>query len=323
MRAGALSGELIMTRRTIRRTSLSNGFAVASFILVAGSMPPAARAEEKVSEPVYRVAADATATQTPAVPAAVATPAPATTEKAPTPLDFTRQGEEHELAPVIRVLKTTQEEVERSIRDYSCTLVKTERVDGELGETQYIFMKIMHEPFSVYMSFLKPFAGREVCYVNGQNNGEMVVLEAGWKRLAGKMNLDPKGALAMKGQKHPITDVGMLNLTSKLKKIWEAEMQFAECNVTTNAETTINRRPTVMVRVTHPKPRQNFRWNEARLFFDKELRLPIHFDAYTWPAQEGGEPVLEESYTYTNLKINNSFTARDFDANNNPDIFKK
>jgi hypothetical protein len=137
------------------------------------------------------------------------------------------------------------------------------------------------------------------------------------------MNLDPNGALAMKGQKHPITDVGILNLTTKLTKIWEAETQFAECNVTTNAETTINRRPTVMVRVTHPKPRQNFRWNEARLFFDKELRVPIHFDAYTWPAQEGGEPVLEESYTYTNLKINNSFTARDFDSNNNPEIFKK
>jgi hypothetical protein len=284
---------------------------------------PSARAEEKASEPVYRVATDASTTQTPATPAAVATPTPASAGSPAHSLDFTRQGEEHELAPLVRVLKSTQDEIEQSIRDYSCTLVKTERVNGELGETQYIFMKIMHQPFSVYMSFLKPFAGREVCYVHGQNNGEMVVLEAGWKRLAGKMNLDPNGALAMKGQKHPITDVGILNLTAKLRKIWETEMQFSECNVTTNAETTINRRPTVMVRVTHPKPRQNFRWNEARLFFDKELRVPIHFDAYTWPAQEGGEPVLEESYTYTNLKINNSFTARDFDANNNPDIFKK
>jgi hypothetical protein len=312
-----------MKRRTIRRTNLRNGFALASVIFVAGALPLAARAEEKVSEPVYRVATDAAATKTPASTAAVATPAPAAAANAPSALDFTRQGEEHELAPVIRVLKTTQEEIERSIRDYSCTLVKTERVDGELGETQYIFMKVMHEPFSVYMSFLKPFAGREVCYVNGQNAGQIVVLEAGWKRLAGKMNLDPNGALAMKGQKHPITDVGILNLTSKLMKTWEAETQFAECNVTTNAETTINRRPTIMVRVTHPKPRQYFRWNEARLFFDKELRVPIHFDAYTWPAQEGGEPVLEESYTYTNLKVNNSFTARDFDANNNPAIFKK
>ena len=62
----------------------------------------------------------------------------------------------------------------------------------------------------------------------------------------------------------------------------------------------------------------------ARLFFDNELKVPIHFDAYIWPEKEGGEPQLEESYTYAkNLKINNNFTARDFDANNNPEIFKK
>jgi hypothetical protein len=100
-------------------------------------------------------------------------------------------------------------------------------------------------------------------------------------------------------------------------------MQYSECTVTTSADTTINRRPTTMVQIMHPTARQSFRWNIARLFFDNKLRVPIHFDAYTWPAQEGGEPVLEESYTYTNLKTNNNFTAREFDANNNPEIFKK
>ena len=83
----------------------------------------------------------------------------------------------------------------------------------------------MHQPFSVYMAFLKPYRGREVVYVDGQNDGKMVVLEAGFKRLLGKMNLDPNGTLAMNGQKHPITDVGIRNLTAKLIKMWEAETQ--------------------------------------------------------------------------------------------------
>jgi hypothetical protein len=79
-----------------------------------------------------------------------------------------------------------------------------------------------------------------------------------------------------------------------------------------------------MVQVVHPIARQNFKFHAARLFFDNELGVPIHFDAYSWPVKEGGEPQLEESYTYAkNLKVNNSLTARDFDANNNPDIFKK
>ena len=61
-----------------------------------------------------------------------------------------------------------------------------------------------------------------------------------------------------------------------------------------------------MIQVVHPVARQNFKFNVARLFFDDELKIPIHFDAYTWPDQEGGEPQLEESYTYAkNLKLNN------------------
>ncbi|MEX2310043.1 MAG: DUF1571 domain-containing protein [Pirellulales bacterium] len=279
-----------------------------------------AGAQSDLSEPVYRVANETAAAQpTAATPASV----PAAQPAAVAALDFTQQPNEHPLAPVIRGLKTSQEIIDQNIRDYSCTLVKRERVDGELGEYQHIFMKVAHEPFSVYMSFLKPFTGREVLYVAGQNNGEMVVLEAGWKRtVLGKMNLDPEGVVAMRGQKHPITHVGIRNLTGELTKLWEAETQFAECEVSTNADTKINGRSTTMVQVVHPIPRQNFRAHISRLFFDNELRIPIHYDSYRWPAQTGGEPPLEESYTYTNFKVNNGFTARDFDANNNPEIFK-
>jgi hypothetical protein len=182
----------------------------------------------------------------------------------------------------------------------------------------------MHQPaFSVYMSFIKPYAGREVVYVEGQNDGKLQVLDAGFTRMLGKISLDPNGTRAMSGQKHPITDVGMRNLTAKLSKMWQAETQFAECDVTTKPDTKINGRSALMVQVVHPIARQNFKFHAARLFFDNELGVPIHFDAYTWPAETGGEPPLEESYTYTNLKVNNGFTARDFDPNNNPEIFKK
>jgi hypothetical protein len=223
---------------------------------------------------------------------------------------------------VLRALKASQEEIDQNVRDYSCTFIKRERVEGQMGDYQHIYMKVMHQPFSVYMSFIKPYPGREVAYVEGQNNGKLVALDAGFARMLGKINLDPNGTRAMSGQKYPITDVGFRNLTVKLSRMWTAEMQFAECDVTTKGDTKINGRSATMVQVVHPLPRQNFKFHAARLFFDNELQVPIHFDAYMWPAQEGGQPELEESYTYSNLKINNGFTARDFDPNN-PDIFKK
>jgi hypothetical protein len=242
---------------------------------------------------------------------------------APAVFDLTAKPGEHPLVPVLRVLKATQDEIDNNVRDYSCTFVKQERIDGDLNEPQYISLKVMHQPFSVYMAFQKPFAGREIAYVAGQNEGKMVVLEAGIKRYLGKMTIDPQGALAMNGQKRPITDVGIRNLVAKLIKLWESETQFAECDVTVNTNTKINQRSTTMVQIVHPVPRQNFNAHIARIFFDNELKIPIHYDSYKWPENAGGEPPLEERYTYTNLKLNNNFTAADFDANNNPAIFKQ
>jgi hypothetical protein len=303
-----------LTHALIRhRNSILSATALVAGVLASNSFAPA---EEKLAEPVYRVANETPAAQPAATPATQVS-----SVKASAAYDFTQQPGEHPLAPVIRSLKASQEEIDRNIRDYSCTLVKREFVDGALGEYQHIDMKIQHQPFSVYMKFLKPFEGREVLYVDGQNNGSMIVLDAGIKRMLGKMTLDPKGALAMRGQRHPITDVGIRNLTEKLIKRWEAESQFAECEVTSNPDMKISGRKTTMVQVLHPVPRQNFQFHIARLFYDNELRIPIHFDAFSWPAQANGPPQPEESYTYTGLKINNSFPASAFDANN-PELFK-
>ncbi len=273
-----------------------------------------------LTEPVYRVATETAAAQ-PADTLVAAAPTPNAMPASRVALDFTQQPGEHPLAAAIRVCKASLEEIDRNVRDYSCTLIKRERVNGELGEHQHIFLKVRHEPFSVYMNFMKPFQGREVVYVDGQYNNELVVLEAGWKRVAGKLHLDPNGARAMNGQNHPITKVGIRNLTAKLIRRMEADTKYAECEVLTKEEK-VGARPVTMVQVIHPVPRQNFDAHIARVFFDNELGIPIHYDSLLWPQQQGGQPPLEESFTYTNLKINNGFTARDFDAYNNPEIFQ-
>ncbi len=314
-------------------TLLSCSRRIIGMVATAGLLwvTPFVAAEERLSEPVYRVANETPAVESPAAtPSAGSAGASTATQAAPTAagaatvvFDLTPKPGEHPLAPVLRTLKATQEEIDRNVPDYACTFFKQERVDGELGEQQQMLMKVRHEPFSVYMSFLKPFAGREVLYVDGQNSGKMVVLDAGFKRMLGKMNIDPQGTLAMTGQRRPITDVGIRNLTIKLMKMWEKESQFAECEVTTQPASKLSGRSATMIQVVHPVPRQDFKFYAARLFLDNEMKIPLHFDAYMWPEQAGGEPPLDESFTYSNLKINNGYTAREFDAANNPDIFKR
>jgi Protein of unknown function (DUF1571) len=298
----------------------------AAAIVVSLFVLDAAIAQNKLTEPVYRVANETPAAQPAAVaPAAApaAVPAVPAANAAKVKHNFAQQTGEHPLAPLLRALKTSQEELDRNIRDYSCTFSKRERVNGQLGDYQLIFLKVMHQPFSVYMNFQQPFAGREVVYVEGQNDGKLVALDVGFTRVLGKISLDPTGPRAMNGQKRPITDVGIKNLNKKLTDMWTRESQFGECEVSVKPGTKVEGRTATMVQIVHPVPRQNFKFHAARVFFDDELGIPIHFDAYLWPAQ-GAQPELEESYTYAkNLKVNNNFTALDFDHANNPNIFKK
>ena len=280
----------------------------------------AARAEAQQSgqfvEPVYRVAHEEPAEQAPQMAARIDAPV---TQPA---LNLNQRPGEHPLMPALRVAKESLSRIDTGIQDYSATLVKQERINGELGEQEWAFIKVRHQPFSVYMYFLQPNKGRECLYNHPLDGtkGKLVAMDCGWKRRFGKVELDPDGAMAMKGQKYPITKLGLRNLTTELVDVATNDVQFQECEVTTS-QRTINGRAATLLEVVHPVPRQNFRFHRAEVFIDNELLLPVRYAAYLWPEAPGMDPPLEEAYTYINLKINNGFTNADFDREN-PEYFK-
>ena len=232
------------------------------------------------------------------------------------PFDLTQQPGEHPLAPAVRVGKQIIAHIDQNVQDYTATFVKRERIDGELGEWQFMLLKVRQQPFSVYLNFVKPHKGREVLFVEGQNDGNMLALECGWKRAMGTLKLPPDGIIAMSGQKHPITRIGIRNLTAEFVRESEEDMKFAESEVTSNPNATIDGRSATLLQIVHPVPRREFEFHMARVFVDNELRVPIHYDSFLWPERPGDEPPLAESYTYRNIKVNNGLTARDFDAEN-------
>ena len=77
--------------------------------------------------------------------------------------------------PALRMAYSGMDNINKNIQDYTCMLVKRERIDGKLGDYQYMAVKIRNHPFSVYLGFLKPeeVAGREVIYVDGANKNEL------------------------------------------------------------------------------------------------------------------------------------------------------
>jgi len=227
------------------------------------------------------------------------------------------QPNEHPLAPAIRWAREGLHNI-RQIQDYSAVMVKRERIDGKLRDEEYMFVKVRHQPLSVYMYFLKPerLQGQEVLWIEGQNDGKMLAHGTGLKSVVGTVALAPTSPWAMDGNRYPITEIGILNLVQRLLEVAEQDAQYGECEVKFFPGAKINDRTCTCIQVTHPVPRRNFLFHLARIFVDDELNVPIRYEAYDWPSQPGGPPQPMEQYTYLNLKLNNGFTDADFDVNN-------
>jgi hypothetical protein len=235
---------------------------------------------------------------------------------------------QHPLDAALDMAQKGLDRIRSDVKDYSCILVKRERIKGELGEHEYIFTKVRNRqfkdgrqtvPFSVYMYFLKPAhtKGREVIFVEGQNNGKLCAHEGGTKgKFLPTVWLQPDSMLAMQGQLYPITDVGIENLVLKLLERGERERQFPDVEVTFKKDARVNDRVCTVLEIRHPNRRPEYEFYYAQVFIDDELGIPIRYVAYGWP--EGGTvdpPVLEE-YTYLKLQVNVGLSAADFDPKN-------
>jgi len=236
----------------------------------------------------------------------------------------------HPLGPALVFAREGLEKMQTAVEDYTCTLVKRERIKGKLLDYEYIFAKIRNRrvvdgkttsPFSVYMYFLKPATvkGREVLYVEGQNEGKLVAHEGGAAgRYLPTVWLKPTGILAMRNQRYPITDVGIENLVAKLIERGESDQakDRKDCEVTFTPNAKINKRSCTLLQIRHAKPSPGLDFHFAQIFIDDELQVPVRYAAYGFPEKEGERPPVLEEYTYLNLKLNVGLEDKDFDHEN-------
>lgn len=239
---------------------------------------------------------------------------------------------EHPLDPALAIAHNGFRNIRENVRDYSATLVKRERIGNSLRDYEYMFTKIRNEqvvdgrvdtPFSVYLYFLKPdsIRGREVLFVEGQNNGKMIAHERpdSLKGKFGSVWLKPDGVLAMQGNRYPITEIGLETLVKRLIEKGTRDKRNGtpeECIVDFRRNANINGCKCTLLRVTHPYPRDYFDFHVADIFIDDERNVPLRYAAYSWPSGPNGTPELIEEYTYLNLKLNVGLTDKDFDYTN-------
>ena len=82
--------------------------------------------------------------------------AQATPSSAGTPSEKATGGQTTTLAAEVDRAVKRLADMKKTIKDYSCVMIKRERVDGKLLGYEMMFTKVRHEPFSIYMYFLSP-----------------------------------------------------------------------------------------------------------------------------------------------------------------------
>ena len=220
------------------------------------------------------------------------------------------------IAEAIKLVETARERY-KAVDDYTCTFFKRERIDGELSPIHGLAMKARTKPRSFYFKITTPKPGREAIYVAGQNGGKGAFHDVGFnKLLAGTLWLDPRASLAMRDCRHPISDAGIGHLIDTVHEAWTKELTAEESRVSIHRNAKVGDRPCLMVESVHTKKSKAFLFHKVNLYLDAEHGLPIRFEAYDWPAQDGGVAPLVEEYTYTHLKLNVGLRDRDFDVAN-------
>jgi len=192
------------------------------------------------------------------------------------------------------------------VSDYTCTLVKKERINGELTPENVVAMSVRTEPFGVDLRWLKPqgMSGQEACYVAGKYDGKMRVRAAGLLGAVGFISMDPTDPRCQKTSRHAITEAGIGNLIERFIGRWELERKLNVTQVRIG-EYEYNKRRCVRVETIHPtNPDDQFLCYRTVVYFDKENHLPIRIEAYDWPHGDGDSGALVESVSYANLHLN-------------------
>lgn len=198
-----------------------------------------------------------------------------------------------------------------ALTDYTATFIKEQRVRGKLKKPETVFMKFK-KPFSIYMKWIKnPDEGKEVIYVEGENDGKILAHLGGIIGLITPttFRMEPTHPIAMGGNLKPVTAAGLGNMIESLLEVFYLARDKGDLKAVCKGTTLYNGR-TVFVVERYLPNKEEYPNQFALIYIDKELMLPVYYAAYD------NEQNLLEKYAYKNLNLNVGLTEKDYDKSN-------
>ncbi len=220
----------------------------------------------------------------------------------------------HPLVPALRMAHDCHQAV-ADVDNYTAEFVKKELIGRQLIESR-MELKLRHDPFAVYLKFIDPNEGRQVLYVPGRNDNNLLVKETGLAGLVGAISLDPSGSMAMEDNRHPITQIGIKFMLDAVMEDWLAQTAVENVTVNYYPNARVSGVACKAIEVTFPTNHNLVEFHKRRLYIEAEHNLPIRVENFGFPTQSGGRAPLVEDYLYANLQTNVGLTDSDFDRNN-------
>lgn len=197
------------------------------------------------------------------------------------------------------------------VNGYTCTFYKQERVDEEMRPRETILLKF-RKPFQIYMRWVEgPYKGRELLYKDRWNDGEVRVKQESFPYLT--VNIAPDGALAMRGNRHPVTEAGIGQTVDIIVRDYQRGLSNPADSVRyyPREQETIYGATVYCIEAVMPQDANaGYYAHRAVICISQRTRLPIHVKI--WNADNK----LVEDYGYADLKINPGLTPRDFAPDN-------
>lgn len=218
------------------------------------------------------------------------------------------------------------------VSTYTATFDKQERVDGELLEAQTMFMKIRHEPFSVFLNVTDgAHTGRQILYPRAAGDLRLMVQLTKFGGRLPALPLEPTSALAMQESRYPITMAGIREITMQALNLRQRELARGPLVITTmRDDASFDGRPAYEFTVEYEKPElSDAAYRRCEIHIDRQLMLPVQIRNWTWAelvpdadVADLDRTTLLEHYVFRNVDLDAQLDDSDFSYENEQYAFR-
>ncbi len=193
------------------------------------------------------------------------------------------------------------------VTEYTARFLRQEIVGGVLRPREEALLKYQR-PGRIYLHWISgPPRGREILFVKGRDDDQMLVREPGMLSVLFTIVMAPDHPRVLQESRYPVTDVGIgrlieLVLENARHARASGGLSVLGGNVAGDGECRIE--------VVFPRERSDrYCCSRVALQVDVGSGLPVGVTIYDWESRSVAE------YGYRDLRVNPGFTASDFDPN--------